>query len=296
MVPLRLIVFDLDGVLVDIESSWQLVHRAFGTDNEENFQRYLSGAIDYQEFMRSDIRLWGRPHITQIQSILDKAPIMATAPSVMIELKRRGYKTAIISSGISLLADRIKTTLGVDHSYANQLLVNEDGWLTGEGEENVGLVNKDVVLKKLKEEEGADSRQCIVLGDSQFDIPLFREAGLTIAFNAKDEVVKKAADLVIEGKDLRKTLPWLTGRDDLVKVASSVEYGTAAEAKAVVRSILPDNVNDRSDLQIRTWSEGRTVQIKVLCLDRLETVLATLDDLLACMQVAERALRAVNSE
>lgn len=293
---MRLVVFDLDGVLVDIDSSWQLVHRAFGTDNEENFQRYLCGAIDYKEFMRSDIRLWGRTHIKRIKSVLDKAPIMATAPSLMIELKKREYKTAIISSGISLLADRIKNTFGLDHSYANRLLVDEEGWLIGEGEENVSLLNKDIILKKLKEEEGIDLRQCAAIGDSQFDIPLFREVGLSIAFNAKDEIVKKAADLVIDGKDLRKTLPWLTRSDHLVKVESSVEYDNAAKAKAVARSVLPDNMNTFSDLQIRTWSEGTTVKIKVLCIDRLETVLATLDDLLACMQVAERALRAVDSE
>jgi hypothetical protein len=31
---LKMAVFDMDGVLVDIDSSWQLIHRAFGTDND----------------------------------------------------------------------------------------------------------------------------------------------------------------------------------------------------------------------------------------------------------------------
>ena len=38
---MKMVVFDMDGVLVDIDSSWQLIHKAFNADNEENFQRYL---------------------------------------------------------------------------------------------------------------------------------------------------------------------------------------------------------------------------------------------------------------
>ncbi|GAG35915.1 unnamed protein product, partial [marine sediment metagenome] len=54
---IKMVVFDLDGVLVDIDSSWQTIHRAFGVDNEENFQKHLRNEIDYREFMRSDIGL-----------------------------------------------------------------------------------------------------------------------------------------------------------------------------------------------------------------------------------------------
>ena len=56
----ELVVFDMDGVLVDFDSSWMMVHRAFGTDNEESFQRYIRGEISFEEFMRSDIGKWGR--------------------------------------------------------------------------------------------------------------------------------------------------------------------------------------------------------------------------------------------
>lgn len=289
--PLKMVVFDMDGVLVDIDSSWQLIHRAFDTDNEKNFQRHLRGEINFREFMRSDIRLWDRPRIERIKSILDQAPIMASVPNLMDELKRVGYKTAIISSGISLLANRVKETLNLDYSYANILLTDGNGRLTGEGEEMVGLFSKGVALRKLAEEAGISTKQCAVIGDSRFDIPLFKEAGLSIAFNAKDEAVAKAADLVLDDKDVCKALPWLKSKD-LVKAEVSLEYGNVRGAMAVASSISPDNLRVPSGLQVRTWCEGKTVNVKIVCAKSVETMLATLDDVLACTQAADRAVEA----
>jgi len=203
---IKLVVFDLDGVLVDTDSSWRTVHEAFGVDNEENFQRYLRDEISFKEFMRSDIRLWNYIHINQIKRILDQVPLIKGAKETVNALRKAGYKTAIISSGISLLADRIKNELGIDQSFANELLVNQNGHLTGEGKENVELLKKVRILRQLAAIEGITTQQCAVVGDSIFDIPLFKKAGFSIAFNTKDRRVEEAADLAIEDKDLKKIL------------------------------------------------------------------------------------------
>ncbi|MFH0897702.1 MAG: KEOPS complex subunit Pcc1 [Candidatus Bathyarchaeota archaeon] len=292
---MKLVVFDLDGVLVDIDSSWELIHRDFGTDNEENFKRYLRGEINYGEFMRTDIALWGKVNIKQVRRILDKVHIMKAAPKVVEELKKAGCKTAIISSGISILADRVRETLKIDHSYANKLLTDEKGWLTGECEEIVNLHSKGTVLKRLAEEEGMSLKQCAAIGDSKFDISLFRMAGLSIAFNTRDKEAEKAADLVIDDKDLEKAIPWLTSKN-LKKVDSSLIYSSVRVARAVASSISPDNLRTPSGLYVRTWNEGKTVKIKIVCTRRVETMLGTLDDLFACTQVAERAIKAIQTE
>jgi len=197
---IKLVVFDLDGVLVDTKSSWQTIHEAFGVDNEENFQRYLRDEISFKEFMRSDIRLWKNININKIKSILDQVPLIKGAKETINALKKAGYKTAIISSGISLLADRVKNELGIDQSFANELLVNKNGYLTGEGKENVELLKKVRTLQRLAAIEGIATQQCAVVGDSVFDIQLFKKAGFSIAFNTKDHRVKEAANLAIEGK------------------------------------------------------------------------------------------------
>ena len=291
LVDLKMVVFDLDGVLVDINSSWQKIHEAFGVTNEENFQKHLRGEIDFKEFMRSDIRLWSGVHISHIKNILDKVPLMKGATETLSSLKKAGYKTAIISSGISILANRVKDELGIDDFFSNKLLTDKDGRLTGEGEEVVGLLNKGNVLNDLALKEGFIAKQCVVVGDSRYDIPLFKESGLSIAFNAKDDMIKEAADLVIDEKDLRLILPWLVN----IKRASMAElifnYNDEKEANTIAQAVSPDNIKVPSGLIIKTVKEECCVITRIFCIKGVETLLATIEDLLSCTQVAEKVVK-----
>ena len=291
----EMVVFDLDGVLVDIDSSWQAIHAAFGVDNEENFQKHIHGQIDFKEFMRSDIRLWNGPHISRIRDVLDRAPLMKGASETVKILKTAGYKTAIISSGISVLAERIRCELGMDYCFSNRLLTDDSGLLTGDGEEVVGLFDKGKVLRHLASTAGISVEQCVVVGDGRFDVPLFREAGLSIAFNAKDESVREAADLAVDEKDLTRILPWLMNRDETAMAEIVFNYDDEKEAEAIVKAVAPDNVNLPSGLIIKTTRDGSSIVTRTFCAKGVETLLATLDDLFSCIQVAENVLRASKS-
>jgi phosphoserine phosphatase len=289
----KMVIFDLDGVLVEIDSSWQQIHRVLGTDNDIDFQRHIQNEITYEEFMRSDIRLWGHVDVDTIKRILNSVPIRDAAPSTISALRNVGYRTAIISSGIAILANRVKNVLNIDYSYANQLKVDNRGWLTGEGIAVVTLLHKDTVLKTLVEKEGLNTEDCVVIGDSQFDIPLFREAGFSIAFNAKDELVKDAADLVIESDDLSDILPWLVS-PNTNKLEATLHYSDARTAEAVAHSVSPDNETPMDGILTKTWNENKLVKIKIVCTTRVETILATLNDLLSCIRIAEDILATVS--
>lgn len=204
----KLIVFDMDGVLVDVNSSWKLIHDTFCVNNTINLTNYLQGKYNYSEFMRRDIALWENVHIKNIKDILYKIPLMTGLNETINELKEMGYKTAIISAGISMLAERIKKETNIDYVYSNKILYDKDGILTGEGKMYVCLLNKVHVLEKLVQKLSITTRECAVIGDSVFDIPLFKVSGLSIAFNTSNEKVKKAANIIIEAKDLRKILPY----------------------------------------------------------------------------------------
>lgn len=284
-----MVVFDMDGVLVDVDSSWQTVHRAFRVDNEENFQKHLRNEIDYREFMRSDISLWGNTHITRIKSILDQARLMKGAKETLTSLRNMGVKTAIISSGIMTLAERIKEELGIDQVFANKLLTDEEGNLLGEGEEAVNLRNKGVVLEKLCRVVGIKPEDCAVVGDSRFDVPLFEKTGLSIAFNAQDPWVRDAADVVIDDKDLRRILPVIIScRSTKAQVYFSYENEETAEI--IVGAISPDNFKVPPGLTIQSSRQKAEVQIRICCDKGSGTLLATLDDLLCNIQLAEKTL------
>ncbi len=118
-------------------------------------------------------------------------------------LKKRNVKTAIVSAGLNVLAEKVGSELGIDYVYSNGINVDENGFLTHEGIVGVKLKAKDETVKKLAEKTGINKASIVAVGNSCFDVPMFEVAGLGIAFNPDDECVKKYADVVISEKDLR---------------------------------------------------------------------------------------------
>ena len=73
----------------------------------------------------------------------------------------------------------------------------------------------------------------------------------------------------------------------------TLSYEDEREAEAVVKAVSPDNVGVPSGLFIETVRRGREVLTLVTCEMRLETLLATIDDFLRCVSVAEKTFSAV---
>jgi len=68
-----------------------------------------------------------------------------------------------------------------------------------------------------------------------------------------------------------------------------LSYQNEREAEAVAKAVSPDNVEVPSGLYIETVRNGSDVLTKVECQTRLQTLIATIDDLLACVSVAEKS-------
>ena len=67
-----------------------------------------------------------------------------------------------------------------------------------------------------------------------------------------------------------------------------LSYKNEREAEAVAKAVSPDNVKVPQGLYVKTVRKGSEVYTKVECQKRLATLIATLDDLLACVSVAEK--------
>jgi len=72
-------------------------------------------------------------------------------------------------------------------------------------------------------------------------------------------------------------------------------YQTEREAEAVNKAVSPDNVKTPPGLKVSTSRRKRDLLTSVRCEKSIETFIATLDDLIACISVAEEAFRAANT-
>lgn len=210
----RLVVFDMDGVLADVESSWVHVHRHFGVNNDHSLYAYLRGEIDDLEFIRRDILLWKDedPSVNEgtIRGILAGVELMPGAKETVSRLRDAGLKTAIVSAGIDLLAERIAEELGMDAQLANGLVTDGAGRLTGEGILRVRLMDKGDAVTAMAQRFGADRSEVVSIGNSRYDISMFKRSGRGIAFRPMDDDIRNSADAVVNLKDLRHVLTHLS--------------------------------------------------------------------------------------
>lgn len=196
----------MDGVLVQTVSSWMAVHDYFDVSNETNARLFFDGMIDEMEFIRSDVGLWKNRKadvsVEDIRHILNAVPLMKGAKETVGALKRMGIKTAIISGGIDILADRVREETGIDISVANGLRSDVEGRLTGEGILRVKIRDKGECARQIMSSLSIGMDECASVGDTLTDVPLFRNSRVGIAFNPTNRAVEEEADYTVRGDNL----------------------------------------------------------------------------------------------
>lgn len=183
---IRIVFLDCDGTLTKEKSSWEHLHRRLNLwDNHADaYQRlFRQGKIDYHEFCRLDALLWaGRP-VSEVMKVVEAIPYRRGAQELVSGLKRAGVITAIVSTGLSLLVEKVGRDLGVAVVLANDLL-SRDGLLTGEIRINVGINGKGRVVRRLLDEFGFHKEEAGAVGDGEGDLDMFEAVGLAIGLGA----------------------------------------------------------------------------------------------------------------
>lgn len=204
-----LVAFDLDGTLVHIWSAWSWIHQLLDTVEAAKpyADRYFAGEIDYHKWAELDVQLWHGVPFRQIEEAIQEGLVFIPGTHELIETIRVwGAKTAIISSGLACFADRAKEVLGMDVSRSNRLRTDAEGRICGV-DVHVAFDNKHQVLIEVSKELGIPLSRCVAIGDSRNDIPMFRVAGTSIAFNATNEEVLTSASTTINSETALDLLP-----------------------------------------------------------------------------------------
>ncbi|AMD16756.1 haloacid dehalogenase [Methanobrevibacter sp. YE315] len=231
---IKLVVFDLDNVIIDGEAIDEIGKLANVEDDIAAItEKAMQGEIDFETSIKDRVQLLEGTSIEDIEKVAEDLPLMPGACKTINCLKDKDVDVAIISGSFDVVADKIKDKLGVDTVYTNSFTV-EDGKLTGEVTGPLVSGTKLDVLKDHVEKAGITLDEVVAVGDGANDISMIESAGCGIAFNAKDSV-KEIADVVVEEKDLCKVLCEILNQlttDDAETETETVEEEVAQEAEA----------------------------------------------------------------
>lgn len=209
----RLIVFDMDSTLIQAEIIDELAKmKGVGEEVSRVTEAAMRGELDFkQSFTRRLSLLRGLPQ-SRVLEVLDRVPYGDGAERLISTLKRKGFKTAILSGGFNFFGRHLQTQLGIDHLYANELEI-VDGLVTGNVVPPImDGQRKAEVLLKIASEEGIGLDEVIAVGDGANDLPMLNLAGMGIAYRAKP-VVRKSAQHAISALGLDAIL-YLLGIPD----------------------------------------------------------------------------------
>jgi len=174
----RLVAFDMEGCLTAEPTVWELMHRELGTWHSHGlpyWERYLAGAVHYDEFARMDVAAWrGAPEALLRQAAM-RVPLVPGCAETLRKLRRAGVHLALISNGLMHLAERFRSEFGFSHVHANRAL-SDAGTLTGEIEIAVPYEGKGRVLKEIAATLGLRREEIASVGDSAADLAMFRES------------------------------------------------------------------------------------------------------------------------
>jgi phosphoserine phosphatase len=194
-----LVAFDMDSTLINIECVDEIAAAAGKKAQVAAItEAAMRGEIaDYKESLRQRVALLRGVAAQHLQDVYDRRlQLNPGAGELVAACRAAGLKTLLVSGGFTFFTDRVRDRLGIDFTRSNVLEI-ADGELTGrmvdqpwgdicDGEE------KRRMLLQTCERLGIAPTGAIAIGDGANDLPMMREAGLSVAYHAKPKVREQA--------------------------------------------------------------------------------------------------------
>jgi phosphoserine phosphatase len=207
-----LVIFDVEGVLYDAEYL-PLLAEKMNKEKEvwEITKKGIQGKIDWEEGLRQRVELLKGLDYKTCKDVADSMPIMTGAKELCSALKNAGWKLMAVSGGFTIITDRLKTELGIDHIFTNELVFNNEK--LDDVVVNVNADKSKSAISKITEWDEKKENITVVV-DGANDVKLFDISDLGIAFRAQD-LVKDLATVTLDDKDLTKVIPIINNHYNL---------------------------------------------------------------------------------
>ena len=207
-----LVIFDVEGVLYDAEYL-PLLAEKMNKEKEvwEITKKGIQGKMDWEEGLRQRVELLKGLDYKTCKDVADSMPIMTGANELCSALKNAGWKLMAVSGGFTIITDRLKTELGIDHIFTNELVFNDEK--LDDVVVNVNADKSKSAISKITEWDEKKENITVVV-DGANDVKLFDISDLGIAFRAQD-LVKDLATVTLDDKDLTKIIPIINNHYNL---------------------------------------------------------------------------------
>lgn len=206
--PRLLVVLDVDSTLtrdegIDVLAGFvspEVAHQV-----SEITARAMRGELDFEQSLRHRVSALAGVTLEQVHQATQSIRLTDGARELVDVLHSHGHLVGAVSGGFHDMIDPLANDLGLDFHRANTLEIS-GGVLTGNLVGPViGAREKAATLVEWASDNSIALEQTVAIGDGGNDIFMLAEAGLGIAFMAKD-VAKEAADIVIDTPDLAQVL------------------------------------------------------------------------------------------
>jgi len=217
----RLIFFDMDSTLVDMEVIDEMAQRG-GVYNEVSriTEKAMRGEFDFEESLRQRVALLKGLTVDDLNKIKSHIPLSDGVEELVTTLKWLGYKLGVVTGGFDFFADHLKEQLGFHFCYSNRLEI-KDGVLTGRvAGEIIDSARKARIVNQTACNEKILLDQTVVVGDGANDALMLGQAGLSIAYNAKKGLERSAGASI--GKSRMKNILHFLGitEEDITEALS----------------------------------------------------------------------------
>ena len=214
----KLIAFDMDSTLINIECVDEIADQAGRKAQVAAItEATMRGEIeDFKESLRQRVALLKGVTRAQIEQVYsERLQLTPGAAELVAACQAAGLKTLLVSGGFTVFADRVCDRLKLDFARSNVLEWDDGDQLTGRlidqcwGDICDGEQKRQTLLD-VASLLGITPAQCIAVGDGANDLPMMREAGLSVAYHAKPRV-RGEANVAINDGGLERLLALFQG-------------------------------------------------------------------------------------
>ena len=177
----------------------------------------MGGKLDFTQALRARVSLLAGAPAGLIEQARELITLTPGARTLCRTLNRLGYQIVLVSGGFTNVIEPIARELGVSAVRANTLEVIDDVITGNVLDPIMDREGKRQALMHFAQEFNIPNRRTIAIGDGANDIDMISQAGLGVAFNAKN-VLRERADTTVNVPYLDSVL-YLLGitRDEILR-------------------------------------------------------------------------------